>query len=40
MSLDSIVHVVPIDTKSLHMAQAGFGVPLILLQSRRDYQTA
>lgn len=29
MSLDSIVHI-SIDTKSLQMAQAGFGIPLIL----------
>lgn len=29
MSLDSIVHIT-IDTKSLQMAQAGFGIPLII----------
>ncbi|HXW52495.1 MAG TPA: hypothetical protein VEL47_00190 [Myxococcota bacterium] len=31
MSLDSIVHIT-IDTKSLQMAQAGFGIPLIIVQ--------
>ncbi len=30
MSLDSIVNIT-IDTKSLQMAQAGFGIPLILV---------
>jgi len=29
MSLDSIVNII-IDTKSLQMAQAGFGIPLIV----------
>jgi hypothetical protein len=37
MSLDSIVHIT-IDTKSLQMAQAGFGVPLILTPEN-DFST-